>query len=381
MQFVASLLFAIVLILGMNFTCQAEDPWFPQPIQTLTLPYGYGGIYSSSSGQLVYVGTSKPSLMTGDLKRTRLSLDSFRISSMNGVGITGDDEFVVCAGNSGLFVVDVRKKKAFPCEQLPGSSDSLAIAPAGSLFACIHRVRGVNRGCSVNVWNSSTRKRLYQDELDDLNDSVLAFSNDGARLAYVTSTEVVVVECPKMQVVYRGPKDRAASEIFWTSDDEEVLCMTGSGGLAGSLVFLHRVDGSVKRSELRLPIPPGGLVKVKWSSVYDKFFTSNASGEIVVAKLSRNGTERELAVQQHSAHRGTVRGIFCDEDSGILASCGSDQRIRFWNSETMAPIVTYRHAAEVYTLWMSSRSPKIILRSLDKCYVFDRKDVLPKVNQ
>lgn len=377
MRSVSSLIIAIAALWCCNSDCLAEDPWFPQPERIITLPIGNGGIYSSASGQLVYVGSRNPSLYTGDLKRSRLSLDFLPIGSLNQIGITGDDEFIAGTGKSGLFVIDIRRKKLFPCEQLPGESDSLALSPKDSLIAITHQVKGVKTGCILSIWNASTRKKLYFDEISDLNSTVLAFNNKGTQLAYAASKEIVIVDIATQQIVFRAAKKRSISRILWAEDDLHVLCLTGSVGILSKDVLVYWTSDSQNHLLLTLPDNLQSGSKLQWNSKQRVLYGEGHNGNLCEVRVTLDKNRSHFESKVFPAHSKNILSVFYEKELNILVTCGSDQRIIFWNCDTMAPLITYRHAAEVGSLWMSKRSPKLFLRYFDKCYVFDRKDVLP----
>ncbi|QDV32015.1 hypothetical protein Spb1_39630 [Planctopirus ephydatiae] len=253
----------------------------------------------------------------------------------------------------------------------------MALSPKDSLIAITHQVKGVTTGCSISIWNASTRKKLYFDEISDLNSTVLAFNNKGTQLAYAASKEIMIVDIATQQIVFRATKERRISSILWAEDDQHIVCLTGNVGIRTKDVLVYWTSDSQDHLLLTLPDNLQSSSKTQWNSKQRALYGESHNGNLCEVCLTLDKNRSYLESKIFPAHSKNILSLFYEKELNILATCGSDQRIIFWDCNTMAPLITYRHAAEVGSLWMSKRSPKLFLRYLDKFYVFDRKDVLP----
>ncbi len=147
----------------------------------------------------------------------------------------------------------------------------------------------------------------------------------------------------------------AAKELKTFPCDRQLLSARFSP--CGGLLASGAMDRVVMRWRVAendlIPLPPltggnGWVQSIAFHPTEQLLFVSDSWGRLACTPYE--GEAPSVRWDHAAAHDGAVRRVAVSTDGRLLATCGSDQFVRIWNSADGTPVAEHQHTSDVFAL-------------------------------
>lgn len=265
------------------------------------------------------------------------------------------------------------------------TSDALAFSPDGAMLAGSSRpIGGGQTGCiCIMIWDTATgaELRAVPTPMDSWGwyhayVSSVAWNEDGSLLAASTGSGTPVIDVATGDVVTTLPPSRAVS---WSPDGRRIA-LGGNGDFfapSWSRGYVDVVDVATWTSVQRRQVHTDSVLDIAWSPQAPEILTSGMDGfvrvldaesldvrmardlgsPVTVVEPRRDGSELAAGTRSGSIHvlslpdlsgelhartgGGRVQSMDLSADGALVASGGSDGRVRIWAADSGALVAEF----------------------------------------